>query len=1303
MRPLLWPGERVAVRPGAEGVGAGDVVVVLRAGPQGPALVAHRLVRVVGEGADRRAVCRGDALPAEDEPVELHALIGRVEAVWRDGAWRDMSGARARAAGRAAAELFPALARAGAALNAGVEALARALWRLDPEGRGALSPLSAALAVVCARETAAALASSAARRAAAAAAGGRPRADLPAPGAEQPVLGELRGETVWSGEVRVAGDVYVPPGSVLRVAAGASVRFDDKPGWLCPHERPGWSGWAAVTDSDFCSLIVAGRLIVEGREGAAARLGAGTAWGGVHFVGRSSGSALSGAEITGSRYAGVSLWDHARARLERCRLSGNRAGVAAHGASRARLDDCRLEEHAEDAVSAGARAACELRGVAIRGAGVGVRAAGGRGRVVADGVSISDCQRQSVLAVGGRAVVRGANIEGSGAQAMRAEAGGRIEASCLRVRRATVGVSVDSSDCSLASTEITDCARAGAEVDGEAARLALDRARFERCAVGLRVSGGAVTGRGGAIRNCPSGVEVRAGSLAWTGAQFSAAEAAVQGDGGSWELRSSTLTDCRYGAVVRGGLARLAGVRAECSGAALSVSGGRARWIGGRAGGGDAGARVEGGGASLDGVEVAAGRGPALELVGGRLEVGGGAISAAAGAGLLLSGGEAHLSALRLDDCAAGAVVRAGRAVFTRVLVAPRAGAALAASGGEVDWNGGTARGAQAGVLVEGGRVVLRAVEASAASGHAWQLRGGELIVEGGGAAAPGGAGLMIEGGRARVAGARLAPCRFGIVARGGSARVESASVDGGAQSALSLEGGEHELLGWTWTGGPRRILVGPDACVRWGDRGGPWSAGAAGGAAARLKSALIAAVVATRDFFPFDGVYRAVYALPARLLGRWCAQAGWVAWAAAHRSWAAGDWAAGGSDVDFVLSARGLSGPEGAAREAEVWDGLRRCKRLLPITGEVLLAEPGDWELYARDGGLRAAQLSAAKTVYGGPPEGLGLCAPAPTAAFAESAHAYTRLMLSALWDESSSSAARREAVLKSGLDLIRYDGENPFARPRRRVREELAGLPGDLAAAARRVASARAENLRAAALDLAAAALSRLDARARALLDQVASGPGLEIAPGEGEAAPQAARRAAEGWARLVRRELGDGAAGACDGLYRSTIVVEDAAAEFGRARAALEAVARWRRERGWPITLPLVMTRSTYRLWSALAYLECPTRWLDGRGPGVSVRAAGGGLSGYAQFCWGLDDLEAPPAALVRASAREAAAAFAVGRRFTASPLSGLSADYAEHYTRSRRLGLRLLVERGVAAPFFDLDALERVYRREFGDKA
>jgi signal peptidase I len=86
MRPAIRDGDVIHVAPAsAADIRVGDVVLC-RVGSR---LLAHRLVAVTEDADGERWLhLRGDAKGGCDAPVRDADVIGRVEAVWRDGSTR---------------------------------------------------------------------------------------------------------------------------------------------------------------------------------------------------------------------------------------------------------------------------------------------------------------------------------------------------------------------------------------------------------------------------------------------------------------------------------------------------------------------------------------------------------------------------------------------------------------------------------------------------------------------------------------------------------------------------------------------------------------------------------------------------------------------------------------------------------------------------------------------------------------------------------------------------------------------------------------------------------------------------------------------------------------------------------------------------------------------------------------------------------------------------------------------------------------------------------------------------------------
>lgn len=87
MIPSIWPGDILLVRRITIGeISRGEVVLCERDGK----LRAHRVVEIRGAGPDARIVTQGEALPELDPEISESQLLGRVAAICRDGAWREL-------------------------------------------------------------------------------------------------------------------------------------------------------------------------------------------------------------------------------------------------------------------------------------------------------------------------------------------------------------------------------------------------------------------------------------------------------------------------------------------------------------------------------------------------------------------------------------------------------------------------------------------------------------------------------------------------------------------------------------------------------------------------------------------------------------------------------------------------------------------------------------------------------------------------------------------------------------------------------------------------------------------------------------------------------------------------------------------------------------------------------------------------------------------------------------------------------------------------------------------------------------
>ncbi len=145
------------------------------------------------------------------------------------------------------------------------------------------------------------------------------------------VLGPL---ARWSGEVRLAGDVMVPWGATLEIAAGTRVRAAKVPRWKYRFDRRGDRGAWLGSAREHCYLVVYGTLRVLGTAEKPVRfLAEGAAWGGVVLLDASRAQATH-AEIAAAEIAGLACFDRSRLEARGCRFQNCRAGLLCAGLSR---------------------------------------------------------------------------------------------------------------------------------------------------------------------------------------------------------------------------------------------------------------------------------------------------------------------------------------------------------------------------------------------------------------------------------------------------------------------------------------------------------------------------------------------------------------------------------------------------------------------------------------------------------------------------------------------------------------------------------------------------------------------------------------------------------------------------------------------------------------------------------------------------------------------------------------------------------------------------------------------------------
>lgn len=1067
----------------------------------------------------------------------------------------------------------------------------------------------------------------------------------------------------------------------------------------------------------------------------------------------------SGIEVRGAG-AKAELGD---CRLERCARRGISVADGALSARRSVVADC-----TEAGVFA-ADAELELQDVRLEGSPVGLSQSGGRARLirvnavraknvgfeldrgefaVTDSVA-TDCG-DAVRSGGG--VLRLRNFEAAACVSGVFQRSGKLDWSGGKVTGGRFGMESRRVNASIEHVTFRQQALSGIRAeggvlslrdvsleDGSGSPIFLDGT--ELSALNLRVSGWPQSGA----------VMLRSPRLEMRDCSFSRARFGADISGGVADIRDARFEDCGQRAlgidsgakanveniVCVGGLDVLvvrdaeldidgckasghAGVAVRAANARLNLK--RASFTGG-----ESGILAEQGDCRLTACALVGQSGPASFQNGGRLGIIDSVISGP-GTGVRVANGHLVLRAVRFDgpnlavECAGSAILEdvehasvAGGVKFggtsfelSRVNIAGDGGIEL--TGGRLRWSNGCLR--KRGILIAaGGEADMRDVVVRDVAGHGVALRGGTLAAFGCRFEDVAEAAVYVaEGGRAVLKDSSLRRARYGVGVASGDTRLEDVRILDASAVGFTAASGRHELKQVAFHGCADRIHAAENARVEI-----VLEPSSRGGALASIKRGMRSAVLQTNRLPGLRAVYRAVYVLPVGALRVWSALDGNVDALYAHRSWARRDWEPGLSDIDLLLSVRGLAGERGRSWLERFWRRFGLLKSAFPFLGECLVVEPAELSGHALWGGFRARGVADDLVPMSGGPLVVAR-RPASIKDFLEPigelAHAYTRLMAAALWKPDASPAGLL-AARNAGLDMARVRAANaddgPAQLPSREAALAAAGAPSSVLHAPLR--SLQKDDWFRARAELCAAGLLSLH---QASLEVLAAWPRTESSKLR-RIEPRAVESAAADVERRRRRGLaGDYAsaaggaiiAGCADDLYRTCLIVEDAAAREETLVGVFEGLSRLISSRGEPATLPIVLTVSGWRVWSRLAYLESPTRFLEpGGGSGDILTAAGTLYPGLWQYAWGREKLlplESPDALLIDLARESLATARCVWRWQSGDP-SPLSRTYIQHYLLGRAMGLRLLLERGIVASFFDLDVLRELYAREFPERA
>ena len=527
MQPLLSPGDALeldldpARRAGA---GPGDIVVFLDAGVR---LTAHRVL-ACWRG---NLLTKGDARLLPDPPLPASAVVAVAVAVLNYGRRRPLdsraAGLAAAAAGallvvcRRLAQLtaWPARGILLAVWSASEYALHVPLWSAAP---AAARVLAAAMSRAEIAPEALIIRLSASLRWI----WERPGTEEPTPAlGGRSAGGLLAADEIWSGNVRLFGDVVVPQGVTLTVAAGSRVVAEAPKRWHHGVSRRA-QGAPRQADPRRSRLAVYGRLIVEGQPEAPAT-----------FSGDWEGIAL---------YGGV-------LEARNAKLTGAVCAVSARDGAQALLRDCDFENCAT-AVEGGGGSTIELVDSRISNCASGLAADGGTSLL--RGVSLSASRRAGALLSAGEHLLEDCSFS---------DGPSGLEAS-------------GSASAKLTRASFADASGPAVALAGKAVVIATD-VRVARCGAGFELAEDARLEGAGFVVEDVSGhglclqdrgrAEVKAAKLARCGDNG----VYVQGEA-ALELIDSGILNCASGLAADGGTSLLRGVSLSASrraGALLSA------------------------------------------------------------------------------------------------------------------------------------------------------------------------------------------------------------------------------------------------------------------------------------------------------------------------------------------------------------------------------------------------------------------------------------------------------------------------------------------------------------------------------------------------------------------------------------------------------------------------------------------------------------------------------------------------------------------------------------------------------------
>jgi hypothetical protein len=124
--------------------------------------------------------------------------------------------------------------------------------------------------------------------------------------------------------------------------------------------------------------------------------------------------------------------------------------------------------------------------------------------------------------------------------------------------------------------------------------------------------------------------------------------------------------------------------------------------------------------------------------------------------------------------------------------------------------------------------------------------------------------------------------------------------------------------------------------------------------------------LVRATAFYPgVSQLYRLYYFAAARALVAFLRTIPEVSVVFAHRGFGGGDWVAGFSDIDLVVTLDPVEPSREPALLKKLWRGIRLLRTAFPFIGTIHFVSDAELALWQRDGGIRRLEFYTLKRIH--------------------------------------------------------------------------------------------------------------------------------------------------------------------------------------------------------------------------------------------------------------------------------------------------------------------------------------------------